>query len=222
MVITIDGPAGAGKSTVARTLARRLAFRFLDTGAMYRAVALAALKRGLAWEDTAALSALVPRLAIEVTEQAVRLDGQDVTEAIRAMEITSVVHHVADNVKVREHLVQLQRQIAEAGNYVTEGRDQGTVVFPNAQCKIFLTASREERARRRMADLVARGAKATLEEVLELQEERDERDRNRKVGRLVPAADAIEVSTDGMSPEEVVGHVEQIVRRALAMPRGDG
>ncbi len=221
MVITIDGPAGAGKSSVARTLARRLAFRFLDTGAMYRAVALAALQRGLAWEDTAALSALVPRLAIEVTEQSVRLDGQDVTEAIRAMEITSVVHHVADNVKVREHLVQLQRRIAEAGNYVTEGRDQGTVAFPNAQCKIFLTASPEERARRRMADLAARGANVTLEEVLEQQEERDERDRHRPIGRMVPAPDAIEVSTDGMTPEEVVWHVEQIVRQALAMPGSD-
>jgi len=213
MVVTIDGPAGAGKSSVARALAQRLKFHFLDTGAMYRAVALAAMRRGLAWTDTTALGELPRRITIDVSEQAVRLDGEDVTPAIRSMEITSVTHHVADNVRVREHLVQLQRRIAQGGSFVTEGRDQGTVVFPNAKCKIFLTASAEERARRRMADMLARGEQVTLEEVLRQQEVRDQRDRRREVGGLVRAADAIEVCTDGMTPDEVVDHIEQIVRQ---------
>ena len=213
MVVTIDGPAGAGKSSIARALAGRLKFRFLDTGAMYRAVALAAMRRGLAWTDTTALGELPRRITIDVSEQAVRLDGEDVTRAIRSMEISSVAHYVADNVRVRQHLVRLQRRIARDGSFVTEGRDQGTVVFPNAKCKIFLTASAEERARRRMADMQARAEQVTLEEVLRQQEVRDQRDRRREVGGLVRAADAIEVCTDGMTPDEVVDHLEQIVRQ---------
>ena len=216
MVITIDGPAGAGKSTVARNLARRLGFRFLDTGAMYRTVAYAAMQQGIAWDDTQGMNQLANSLAIDVTEERVLLDGRDVTRVIRTMEVTSVIHYVADNPHIREMLVNLQRQCASGGDFVTEGRDQGTVAFPDAACKIFLTASPAERARRRMKDLQSRGEELSFEEVLTRQDERDERDRNRVVGRLVAADDACLVSTDHKSMEQVVDELEALVKKQLA------
>ena len=141
MIVTIDGPAGAGKSTVARALARRLGFRFLDTGAMYRAVALAGMRRGLDWDLPDDLARLARKLDIHVAGERILLDGEDVTEAVRTSEVTAVTRYAADNPQVREHLVELQRALAAADNVVTEGRDQGTVAFPDAECKIFLTAS---------------------------------------------------------------------------------
>jgi cytidylate kinase len=212
MIITIDGPAGAGKSSAARALAERIGFRFLDTGAMYRAVALAAMRRNIPWEDAQRLADLVGEIEIQVSESQVLLDGEDVTKEIRKMEVTSVIHHVADHPKVRSQLVDLQRSIAAGGDFVTEGRDQGTVAFANAECKIFLTASPEERARRRMRDLHGRGEKLDFDEVLQRQTERDIRDRSRQVGKLIPAADAITVSTDGKSLEEVVAELEEHAR----------
>ena len=130
MVITIDGPAGAGKSSAARALASRLAFRFLDTGAMYRAVAFAAMQREIPWDDSRRLAELAGQLHIDVTESRVLLDGEDVTETIRAMAVTRVIHHVADNPEIRAQLVQLQRATAANGDYVTEGRAQGTDAGP--------------------------------------------------------------------------------------------
>jgi CMP/dCMP kinase len=215
MIVVIDGPAGAGKSSAARTLARRLGFRFLDTGAMYRAVALAAVERGLPWDDPEALAALARKLSIELRDDRIFLDGRDVSQAIRTLSITSVTHYAADNPGVRGHLVELQRQAAGHDNVVTEGRDQGTVVFPHAECKIFLTASPTERARRRLRDLEARGEEHSLDVVLEQQNQRDDRDRNRKVGPLVAATDAIEISTDGLEPAEVVARLEAIVRQKM-------
>ena len=154
MIITIDGPAGAGKSTVARALARRLGFRFLDTGAMYRAVALAGMRRGLDWDVPDDLARLARKLDLKVVgERIFLLDGEDVTEAVRTSEVTAVTRYAADNPEVRAHLVELQRALAGNDNIVTEGRDQGTVAFPDAECKVFLTASPEERARRRWRDL---------------------------------------------------------------------
>ena len=150
MIVTVDGPAGAGKSTVARALARRLGYQYLDTGAMYRAVALAALHRGLDFENPEGIAQLARQLKIEVSGCQIFLDGQEVTEAVRSSEVTSVTRFAADNPHVREHLVALQRAMGAQRDIVTEGRDQGTVVFPEAQCKIYLTASPEERARRRM------------------------------------------------------------------------
>ncbi len=213
MIVTIDGPAGAGKSTAAKTLAARLGFRFLDTGAMYRAVAFAAQRRGIDLADEAELLRVAQEIQIELRDPLVLLDGEDVTRALRTMEVTSLTRHAASNAGVRNYLVALQRACAEGQNVVTEGRDQGTVAFPDAACKIFLTATPEERARRRMQDLEARGEKFDFETVLARQHERDQRDRAREVGPLAPAADAVLVVTDGMSMEEVVDHLEMLVRR---------
>ena len=215
MIVTIDGPAGAGKSTAARALAQRLGFRFLDTGAMYRAVVWAAQNQGHDWRDAAALVGLAESLSIELTDRSVMLDGQDVTEAIRTFEITTLTHYAADNPGVRAVLVDRQRQAAQGRDVVTEGRDQATVVFPDAECKVFLTATDERRARRRHQDLLARGEQVTFDEVLAKQQQRDERDRRRAVGPLIKADDAIEVITDGLSAEEVVEHLEKLVRSRM-------
>lgn len=210
MVITIDGPAGAGKSTVAKLLARRLGFRFLDTGAMYRAVALAGKRRGLDWEVPDDLARLAATLSIRIDGDRIFLNSEDVSEAIRTSEVTAVTRYAADNPQVRAQLVTLQRQIAAGENIVTEGRDQGTVAFPEAECKIFLTASAEERAKRRLADLQSQGEPATLEQVLAAQERRDREDASRPFGALQPAADAILVCTDGMTLEQVVQRLADI------------
>lgn len=215
MIVCIDGPAGAGKSTAARALAKRLGFRFLDTGAMYRAVTLAVVRAKLDWNDGAKLVQLARALDIEVTENRVLLDGEDVTAAIRTPEITLHTHYAADNSQVREHLVQLQRAAARDLDVVTEGRDQGTVVFPGAECKIFLTASPEERARRRVDDFARRGETVSYEEVLAQQNLRDQRDSVREAGPLLRADDAIAVSTDGLVSEEVVDQLETLVRERM-------
>jgi cytidylate kinase/pantoate ligase/cytidylate kinase len=212
MIITIDGPAGAGKSTVARALARRLRFRFLDTGAMYRAVALAGMRRGIDWDWPAELARIAREVDIRVEGERIFLDGEDVSEAIRTTDVTAVTRYAADNPEIREHLVALQRAAAVGADIVTEGRDQGTVVFPRADCKIFLTASAEERARRRLRDLESQGEPASFEQVLAAQDRRDREDAARAVGPLVPAADAVEVSTDGLSLEEVVTRLETLAR----------
>jgi len=218
MIVTIDGPAGAGKSTVARQLADRLGFRFLDTGAMYRAVTLAALRRGLAWEDASGWAEVARRITIQFAGPRVLLDGEDVSDAIRTSEVTAHIRYAADNPAVREHLVQLQQAIGQTGDIVTEGRDQGTVVFPHAGCKVFLTASPEERARRRVDDLQQRGETPRLAEVLAQQFARDQRDSSRAVGPLVKAADAVEVVTDGLSIDAVVDRLADLVNRRRRRP----
>jgi cytidylate kinase len=212
MIVTIDGPAGAGKSSAARELARRLGYRFLDTGAMYRAVTLAARERGVDLADAAAMARLAAEIRVELAADRVFLDGRDVTAAIRKFEITTAIHYAADNPAVRTQLVVWQRAAAAGQDVVTEGRDQGTVVFPQAECKIFLTADEVERARRRHRDLLARGEDVPFNEVLANQRLRDRRDATRAVGALVKADDAIEVSTDGLTPHDVVARLEQIVR----------
>ena len=216
MIVTIDGPAGAGKSTVARALARRLGFRYLDTGAMYRAVALAGLRRGVDWDRPAELAQLAAELTIEVAGDRILLDGENVTEEVRSLEVTAVTRHAADNLEVREQLVQLQRAAAAGHDVVTEGRDQGSVAFPEAECKIFLTASPEERAARRLRDLEGQGEAAALDRVLGDLNRRDREDAERPVGALVRPSGAVEVSTDGLGVEQVVDRLESIVRERLA------
>lgn len=213
MIVTLDGPAGAGKSSVARQLARRLGFQFLDTGAMYRAVALAALRAGLQERDADQIAELAESLSLIILGDRVILNGADVTAQIRTSEVSAAVYLAADNPRVRARLVELQRQFAGAHDTVTEGRDQGTVAFPLAECKIFLTASPQERARRRHSELIARGEGISLAEVLAQQIERDRRDATRPVGPLLKAPDAIEVLTDGLSADEVVARLEEIVRQ---------
>ncbi len=215
MIVTIDGPAGAGKSSASRELARRLGFRFLDTGAMYRVVTLAAKERGLDPADADRLAEMVGEIRVDLDGDHVLLDGRDVTKEIRTFEITTSIQYAADNPAVRSQLVNWQRAAAAGRDVVTEGRDQGTVVFPQAECKIFLTADEDERAHRRFRDLVDRGELVTFDEVLTAQHFRDERDRTRSVGALLKATDAIEVSTNGLSPAEVVARLENIVRSKL-------
>jgi len=214
MIVTIDGPAGAGKSTVARRLANRLEFRFLDTGAMYRAVAWAAQKAHLTWDDEQAIVELARGIQIELSDDQVLVDGHDVTETIRTPEITAITVHAARNAGVREHLVKLQRKFAEGRDIVTEGRDQGSVVFPDADCKIFLTASPRQRAERRLEDLRLRGQHPTLDEVLEDQNRRDEQDASRAVGPLTRPKDAVVVDTDGMTIDQVVDRLEVLVQES--------
>ncbi|TWT90682.1 Cytidylate kinase [Pseudobythopirellula maris] len=213
MIVTIDGPAGAGKSSAARALAQRLGFRFLDTGAMYRAVTYAALKRGEDLEDTRAIARVAREISPELvlTGDSVLLADEDITRAIRTFEITTATRHAADCPEVRSTLVDLQRQLADGLDVVAEGRDQSTVVFPHAECKIFLTASEEVRAERRYLDMVNRGEHVSRDEVLEKQRERDDRDSSRPVGALTKATDAIEFCTDGLEPDEVVERLMEIV-----------
>lgn len=216
MIITIDGPAGAGKSLAARRLAQKLGFRFLDTGAMYRAVTLAGLRAEIDWRDTGALANIAAGLNIELTDENVFLNGEDVTQAIRSFEVTTLTKYAADNLAVRNQLIQLQRDAADGQNVVTEGRDQATVVFPDADLKIYLTASDMVRAQRRYEDLLSRGEQVTLEEVLEKQCQRDQRDLEREFGGLRKAEDSVEVCTDGLTANEVVTKLERLVLETRA------
>ncbi len=211
MIVTLDGPAGAGKSSAARALAERLGWCHLDTGAMYRTVALVALERGLPLDDGPRLAGLVERLAIEFREGRVLADGRDVSAEIRTDRVTRATRSVADAPPVREAMKRVQRRLADGIDVVTEGRDQGTEVFPRAELKVFLTASPEERARRRHAEERDRGGAASLESVLRAIESRDEGDRSRPVGRMRPATDAVLLETDGLAPEEVVDRLVALV-----------
>ncbi|WP_417734506.1 (d)CMP kinase [Rosistilla oblonga] len=215
MVITIDGPAGAGKSSVARKLASRLGFHFLDTGAMYRTVTHVAMQKGVDLGDSVAVETLAAALEIRLENDRVWADGCDVSVSIRTPEVTRNIRYVADIASVRQILNHKQRSLVVSNDYVTEGRDQGTEVFPDATCKIFLTASPEERARRRQRQLLANGQEIAVEQLLAEQNLRDAQDQNRDVGRLVAADDAITVSTDGMDEAQVVDKLESLVRAKL-------
>jgi len=208
-VITIDGPAASGKSTVARLLAGRLGASFLDTGAMYRAVTLAAIEAGVDLGDEKKLRGVLDNRKFQFTvregKMAVCIDGVDVTEQIRRQEITANARYAASAAKLREKLVEMQREFAaREGKIVTEGRDQGTVAFPDAGLKFYLTADVAERAKRRQNELRAKGSSENLEQIQNAIEERDKSDEDRAVGPLRPAEDAIVVDTTDLSIEEVV------------------
>lgn len=215
MIVTIDGPAGAGKSSVSRMLAERIGFQYLDTGAMYRAVTWCVMQQGMDPSDRQAVAELARQMEITFENGKVLVKGQDVSQAIRSPQVTGAVSEIADNPDVRETMVALQRAMARLGNFVCEGRDQGTVAFPNADCKIFLTASPSERAQRRYLQLVEEGVPADFQDVLTTQTVRDQRDETRPFGKLVKAPGSIEVSTDGMNFDKVVDQLESIVVQQL-------
>jgi cytidylate kinase len=207
MVIAIDGPAGAGKSSVARAVAEELGFTYLDSGAMYRCVALAAIEAGIGLRDGVALGALARGLEIELDGRRALLGERDVSTAIREPGVTAAASQVSAHPEVREAMVARQRQLIAAGSYVAEGRDIGTVVSPDSPLKVFLTASDEERARRRAAQ-----TGEDFESVLDAQRRRDARDTEREHGALRAADDAVEVDTSSMSLEEVVGRIVAMAR----------
>jgi cytidylate kinase len=225
--VAIDGPAGAGKSTAAKRLAARLGFALVDTGAIYRAVALGASRRGIGYDDDARLAELLPRLSIRFepapagsgADQRVLLDGEDVSAAIRTPPMSLGASAVSARPVVRAGLLELQRRLATAQSNrgaVLEGRDIGTVVFPDADLKLFLTAAPEVRARRRFQELRARGDPSTLEDVLADLLKRDADDSRRAVAPLRPAADAIVLDTSALSLEEVAERVAAEAERRVA------
>ncbi|MGN6585913.1 MAG: (d)CMP kinase [Solirubrobacterales bacterium] len=207
MVIAIDGPAGAGKSTVARAVAGEIGFTYLDSGAMYRCVALAALQGRADLDDGEAVGALAEGLEIDFDGQRVQLDGDDVSEEIREPQVSAAASQVSVHPRVRKAMVARQRQLITAGCYVAEGRDIGTVVSPDSPLKIFLTASDEERARRRAAE-----TGEDPEAVLAAQRQRDARDTEREHGALRPADDAVQLDTTGLSLDEVVARIVALAR----------
>jgi cytidylate kinase len=214
-LIAIDGPSGVGKSTTARRVAARLGWQYLDTGAMYRAAALAVHRAGLSLEDRAGLERLLAGLDLAQEGTRIFLAGEDVSEAIRTQEVTRAVTPVSADARVREVLVEQQRRIGASGRWVVDGRDIGTVVFPHACCKIFLTASPEARARRRFLELEAKGQAPVLEEVLADQERRDQADSTRAVAPLRRAEDASVLDSSDLTLEQVV---DRIVAQHLRHP----
>jgi cytidylate kinase len=212
IVIAMDGPAGAGKSTVGKAVARRLGLEYLDTGAMYRAVAFAALRRGIPVTDDPAVADLARDLALDVSEDGVMVDGVDATTEIRGREVTEAVSAVAANTPVREELRARQREWADArGGGVIEGRDIGTVVFPDADVKVYLDADPAERARRRANDPAHAGSHAPIEDVASQMAARDRSDTTRTTSPLQIAKDAVAIDTTNLEVDEVVRQVLSLV-----------
>lgn len=213
MIITIDGPAGAGKSSAAKALAQRLNFDFLDTGATYRALTLAVLQSKIDYNNHTKLSHCLSSIEIAMPPGKVMLNGKDVSNSIRTQEVSNLASTLATVGIVREQLAQLQRDIAQGRDMVCEGRDQGTVVFPDAECKFFLLADPVERAKRRQSDLAKRGQVVELETLIEEQKERDQRDSQRDIAPMKPAEDAIHIDSTALTLEQVVDLMEDEVRK---------
>jgi len=219
IAVAIDGPMGSGKSTIAREVARRLGYRHVDTGAMYRAVAAAALRRGVSINDAEGLAALAARVRIEPgaapdNGAVVFVDGEDLTAALRTVEVNRIVGQVARVSGVRAALRDTQRTLGATGRVVMEGRDIGSVILPDAAVKVFLTASPEERARRRQAELAAAGELVPLDEVRRIEAEDDRAATTRDVAPLVVAKDAVVIDSTDLPVDEVVARVVALVERA--------
>ena len=216
-IIAIDGPSGAGKSTVAKLLAKRLGYVVLDTGAMYRAVAFRAKQTGLCLEDEESLSRLASSLRVTFLtrneELRVLCDGEDITEAIRSPDMSSLASDISKREGVRSALVRMQREMGRAGGVILEGRDIGTVVFPDADVKFYLDADAEERARRRTEELIGKGVKVTFQETLEDVIRRDRSDMTRAISPLRKAKDAVVIDSTHLSAEEVVEKMIHVIQR---------
>lgn len=217
--IAIDGPAGAGKSTIARAIAKSVGFIYVDTGALYRAIGLFALQSGVDPKSALQVEPLLKEIVVELKfvsgEQKVLLNGEDVSAAIRTPQVSMAASDVSAIPQVRAFLLELQKEIARKNNVIMDGRDIGTVVLPNAQIKIFLTAAPEERARRRHEELLAKGVDEPYEKVLEEVRQRDYNDSHREVAPLRPAPDAQVVDTTGNELEKSIGILTQIVKEKL-------
>ena len=217
LVVAIDGPAGAGKSTVSKRVAQSLGYRLLDTGAIYRTVALLAKRRGIAWDDASQVAGIADGLEVDFRWEGdvnrVLAFGEDVSEAIRTPDISQGASQVSALPPVRAALLELQQRLGREGGVVAEGRDIGTVVFPDAEAKFFLTATPETRARRRYDELVAKGSEVSFEDTLAEMVERDERDSNREVAPLAQADDAVALDSTSMGVDQVV---ETIIARCRA------
>jgi cytidylate kinase len=225
MIVAIDGPSGAGKSTLAKRIAKDLRFTYLDTGAIYRALALKILRRGLDLHDTAALSAIVSDTDIDLRESngqvLVFLDGEDVSASIRTPEVSQMASKASALALVRRRLLDLQRALGRRGSVVAEGRDIGTVVFPDAQVKIYLDASIKERARRRCDELRAAGREVSLNETIREMEERDKRDSERDIAPLRKADDAVAVDSSGLTADGVAEKVLQLIKSESSKIKND-
>ena len=217
MIVAIDGPAGSGKGTVTKVIAGRMGLINLDTGATYRCVALEALRRGVTLEEKEKIVELVDDLNIEFKHEndfiRVFLNGKDVTSEIRSIEVTKIVSKISSIVPVRLKMVDLQRKMAEGKDVIMEGRDIGTYVFPNADIKIYLDADVEERAKRRYKENMEKGINTSYEEVIENIKIRDENDKNKEIGALRVAKDAIIVDSTKMTIEEMADKVEEIINK---------
>ncbi len=219
--MAIDGPAGAGKSTVAKRVAKEMGYTYMDTGAMYRAFAWRVVKEGLDLKNEGELRKALRDTRIELAERdgraQVLLNGSDVSEWIRTPELSQMASRVSTSKIVRERMVELQREMGSKGGIVAEGRDIGTVVFPNAEVKIYLDASAQERARRRFEELRTRGSQVNMAETREEMEERDRRDRERDVAPLRPADDAVVIDSTAVDVDSVVERIMEEIKRKISL-----
>jgi len=225
MIVAIDGPSGAGKSTLAKRVARDLGFTYLDTGSIYRALALKILRRRVDLTDAAALGDIVSQTEIDLTERNGRLrvflDGEDVSALIRTPEVSQMASKASALKIVRQRLLDLQRALGRRGDVVAEGRDIGTVVFPEAEVKIYLDASVEERARRRYEELRAAGREVSLAETVGEMQERDKRDSQRDIAPLCKADDAVAIDSSGLTADGVAQEVLQLIKRESSKIKND-
>jgi cytidylate kinase len=219
MIVTIDGPSGVGKSTVTKELATRLGFEYLNTGAMYRAVALAMQRSGISFNDETAVTAALPKVRVEMPPGCVLLNGENVAHLIRTPELSRGASEVSVHRAVRLLLVATQRATATGRDMVCDGRDQGSFVFPTAEAKFFLTAHPRTRAERRATELASAGQIVDVETVMKDQDERDRRDARRELAPMAPAPDALVLDTTHLTSLEVIERLENVVRELRTCPR---